>query len=565
MSMNPSTTTPSLDNSQTDTIEAIVQSMSLREKIGQTVQMGLKPELFKRASLKDYFEEFPVGSVFCGGEIIKKAEGRSTTLRGELQLCQKANRLPLMVAGDLENGAGAAIADQSKFPTLLSLGTTDDEAIAYEYGKYTALEGSYVGFNWTFSPVVDLLKNWLNPIVSNRGMGDDPKRVAAMANALIQGLQENGLAACAKHFPGDGVDFRDQHLITSTNSLTEAEWWQQHGYVFQSVIDKGVRTIMAGHIAMPWCDPVRARTGRPRPATVSQPILTELLRDRMGFEGVLVSDALIMAGYVGWAKRDQRLLEAFVAGNDVMLWPGEGYFGLMERALDEGTVTMERLDTSVRRVLKLKQAQGILDTTKNTPEPSAEALTQLRSEAINLSRTVAEKSITLVRNRQDLLPIDTKKVRTVLLHAAIPEHADDSHIAEFARRLEARGLEVTQIKNGNCLQVYLLEQEGKTWDAYIVVYSLQNHQMKNAVRPVGELGEVQWTQQFVETMEPITISLNTPYLLFDNPYLDTLVNAYGTSMESIDALDRALFGEIPFTDKSPVSLDAIPERTGYIG
>ncbi|MBC2602640.1 glycoside hydrolase family 3 protein [Puniceicoccus vermicola] len=549
-----------------DSIENLIQSMSLREKIGQTVQLGLNSRFCNEETLERHLEEFPVGSVFCGGEIITSAEGKSAALREKLARAQRASKYPLLVAGDLESGAGQAVADKTRFPMLLSLAACRDEKMAYEYGKYTALEGREAGFNWTFAPVVDVQKNWLNPIVTNRGLGDDPQRVAALAGAIIEGMQDHGFAACAKHFPGDGVDFRDQHLITSVNSLTEEEWWEVHGGVFQSVIDRGVRTIMPGHIALPWCDSFRSSSGRPRPATLSEPILTQLLRERMGFEGVLVTDALIMAGFVGFASRSERLLQAFAAGNDVMLWPENDYYSLMERAIEEGRVSTERLEASVRRILTLKQQLGLLDAADAAEQfAPIEEDSEVRRQAVDLSARVADESITLVRNRENLLPLNSDRARSVLLHSAIPEQADSRYIDLLAETLEARGLEVTRHKNGNCLDVNKMEQEGKHWDAYLVVYSLQIHQMKNAVRPVGELGEVQWAQQYAETMKPITISLNTAYLTFDNPYLDTLVNAYSPCPTVIDALVRALFGELPFDGQSPVDLETIPERTGFLG
>ncbi len=541
---------------RSDPVEPLLQSLTLREKIGQTVQVCLTRQILD-GRLEDYFAEYPVGSVFTGGEIIKQADEKSDGIRALLARCNDANSFPLLVAGDLESGAGAAVADKTRFPTLLALGSTDDESLAYEYGKYTALEGRSAGFNWTFSPVVDLMLNWLNPIVSNRGLGDDPERVLALANAIIAGLQDHGIAACAKHFPGDGVDFRDQHLITSTNSLSEERWWQLYGKVFQSVIDQGAMTVMSGHIALPWMDPVRSSSGRPRPASVSAPILTELLRNKLGFEGVVVSDALIMAGYVGWSKHDERLIEAFAAGNDVMLWPDKRYYGLMEQAIDDGRLSMDRLDTSVRRILRLKQKLGLLGDHCAWRDDSVKG-DQYSSEAVDLSRRVAEKSITLVRNRKQLLPLDCQQVKRLLLHVAIPPGVNDWYIDLLVSLIEARGIEVTQHRNGNCLEVYNMEEAGHSWDAYVVVYSLQNHKIKNTVRPVAELGEVMWAQQYTELLEPIAISLNTPYLLFDNPYMDTLINAYSFSAETISALDRALFGEIRFNEHSPVNLEVIP-------
>jgi beta-N-acetylhexosaminidase len=313
---------------------------------------------------------------------------------------------------------------------------------------------------------------------------------------------------------------------------------------------------MAGHIALPWRE--SSPTERPRPATVSPDVLTGLLRHEMEFEGVIVSDALNMAGYTGWARREQRLLEAFNAGVDVMLWPGgQSYFDMMERALEAGTVSMQRLDESVLRILELKARLGLhLPSRDESPSPVQRET--IHAGAVKLANAVAEKSITLVRNRSGLLPLDQAKIKRVLVHFSIPESVPANrrdHLEIFVTSLKARGLEVTVLENGNCMDIKNREEAGETWDAYLVIYSLMGHQLKNTLRPTGEMAEVMWTQQNVETLQPITISLCTPYLLYDLPYLDTLVNTYSASPSSMRALDRALFGEINFCEHPPVSAE----------
>jgi beta-N-acetylhexosaminidase len=539
-----------------DWLTQTLSSLTLREKIGQTIQEicpHLPPHDPELASA--YFEENPIGSVFCGGEIIKGAGSDASTIRQSIDLFQKTSKVPLLVAGDLEYGAGASVSDLTVLPSALALGAANDESLAYEYGKHTAMEGKLAGFNWTFSPVVDLLQNWLNPIVSNRSLGDNPEQVSRIASALIRGIQDHGMAACAKHFPGDGVDFRDQHLVTTINSLSKEQWKANHGHVFQKMIDQGVCTIMPGHIALNWLEPVGSN--RPRPATVSKNILTHLLRNQMRFNGVIVSDALIMAGFTGWAKRENRLIEAFNAGIDIMLWPGHDYFHIMERAIDSGKVYMERLDASVRRIFILKARLGLLSPDSETSTKPAPNAIELRASGQQVARNVAQKSITLVRNRSHLLPLSHGKIKRILVQIAAPPQLQPkvaAHIEQIIARLKARSLELTILKNGNCLDITKLEAEGKRWDAYLVFYSLQTHQIKNSARPVGEMAEVMWTQQTAESVEPIVISLGTPFLLHDMPYLNTLVNCYGTAPSTIEALDRALFGEIKFSEFSPVNL-----------
>lgn len=185
------------------------------------------------------------------------------------------------------------------FPPLLALAAADDEALAYEYGKYTALEGRAAGFTWALAPGMDLLLNWLNPVITTRCLGDNPERAAKLASAIIRGMQDHGLAACAKHFPGDGVDFRDQHIITTVNDLSEAEWLTTYGEVTSRVIAAGVLSVMTGHIALPWAESA-GRTEAPVPATVSAAVTNGLLRERLGFDGVVISDALDMGGFLSW-------------------------------------------------------------------------------------------------------------------------------------------------------------------------------------------------------------------------------------------------------------------------
>lgn len=541
-------------------VERTLRSLSLREKIGQTAQERLAMICDgNEERLRDYLSEYPLGSVFCGGEVIKGEGSNAETNLAWVRRCHQASRVPVLVAGDLEAGAGSAVQGMTTFPHLMALGAADDEGLAYEYGRFTALEGRAAGFTWTFSPVVDLLQNWLNPVVSNRALGDRPGQTSRLASAIIRGMQDHGLSACAKHFPGDGVDFRDQHLVTSINSLSREAWWINHGAVFRAVIEAGVHTIMPGHIALPWFEPIQARSRRPRPATVSRRLLTDLLRHELGFEGVVISDALEMAGFTGWAPYEKRIVEAFNAGNDIMLWPDKRYFEVMERAVEEGVVSIERLDDSVRRILRMKARLG-LHLMQDDKDSKALSLTQgkvpveIRTQAVCLSEGIALRSITLVRNQDQLLPLDRKTTRHVLLHFAVNPTSDRRTGAEkeLVEQLKARQIELTILENGNCLDIWNLEKQGQRWDAYLVVFDLPIHHAKNTVRPIGSMGEVMWTLQNTDTIKPIVISLGTPFLLWDMPFLGTMVNAYSPSKGSIHALVRALFGEAPFTENSPV-------------
>jgi beta-N-acetylhexosaminidase len=537
-------------------IESILAGLSLREKIGQTSQelINLFPTN-DAARLADLFQHYPVGSLFVGGEIIKDAVDPSDTLREAVGLCQAASSRPLSIAGDLENGAGGAVKSLTAFANLMALGAVNDSQMAWEYGKWTAHEAREVGFNWTFGPVVDLALNWLNPAVNTRCLGRDPQLVSELTAALIRGYQENGLSATAKHFPGDGVDLRDQHLCVSVNHLSEEQWLASFGHVYRTCFNAGVHSVMAGHIALPWQDPRTKRRGRPIPATVSGPLLTKLLRDRLGFDGVLVSDALIMAGFTAWAPYEERMIEAFNAGVDVMLWPGFDYFGMMERALEDGHVSEKRLDESVRRVLAMKIKQGLITTeASEIPEPVRETLT-LAANPKDFARNLAEKSVTLVRNDRSLLPLNPETTQTMLvLYATAYTEQGEKRIAPLLEVIRAYGVEVTVMINGNCLDIHKREEAGERYDALLTVFDMQMHSVKNAMRPVGPMAECIWTMQYTETMSPIVISLGTPFLLNDLPFAETLVNAYSGTRESQEAAAKAIFGENEFAGVSPVDV-----------
>ena len=443
--------------------------LTRREKIGQTCQLhGKEIAGLADEQLAAYLHERPIGSVFLGSEIIGSDGDCAEGLQVLIERLQKKSQIPLSISGDLENGAGGAVRGLTAFPVNLALGAVNDPAEAYEYGKWTAVEAARIGFNWTFGPVVDLSLNWLNPIVSVRSLGSFPDRVAELASALIRGLQDHGLSATAKHFPGDGVDFRDQHLCVSVNAFSEEKWQMTFGRVYEACFAAGVHSVMAGHIALPWIEPGTGTGRAPLPGTTSRCILHDLLRERMGYDGVVVSDALIMAGFRGRTSGQENLIvEAFQAGIDVMLWPGSDYFDLMERALETGRISEERL------------------------QPLLEGL----------------------------------------------------------RR---RGISVDFHINGNCLDLRKREEAGERFQVLIAIFELGTHSLKNTMRPTGPMAECMWTIQGLQSVEPIIVSLGSPYLLNDMPWADTCINAYSSNPHTLKALEAALFGDIPFAGISPV-------------
>ena len=329
-----------------------IRDLSLREKVLQTVVVRHK---------KDRITKEKVGAVFFGGEIITSAEdmGLDAARNTLAQYIDNAD-IPLLITSDFENGCGSMVKGLTPFPYLSGLGATNDPKLAYEYGKATAMEARSIGANWSFSPVCDLLTNFRNPLVNVRALTDDAELASRLLPQVIRGMQENGLAACAKHFPGDGVDYRDQHIVTTANSLSKAEWRKLHGKVFADCIASGVMSIMPGHITLPAYQQQRCANGLPLPATLSSEMIEKLLKKEMGFEGIVVTDALNMGGFLGWYENRRRSqIESFKAGCDMMLWPTEHYVDDLVEAVENGYVSMERLDDAVSRILTVKEKLGL--------------------------------------------------------------------------------------------------------------------------------------------------------------------------------------------------------------
>ncbi len=530
-------------------VAEMMNRMTVREKIGQTVVFN-DSDIRNVQDLSAFFARHPAGGVFVGAEVIKDAaDSRAEVAARTRELAGACAGVPLVFASDMENGCGTMIRGLTPFPHQMALGAAGSEKLAYDYGKYTALESRSVGVQWTFSPVSDLNVNFRNPVTNVRSVGDDPALVGPLLSNVVKGMQDNALAACAKHFPGDGMDFRDQHLTTTINHLSMDEWLKMHGGVFKRLIDEGVCSIMTGHIALPAFQSARG-DGRFLPATLSRELSTDLLKRQLGFNGVIVSDALIMGGFIKWFDRAQSLIECFKAGTDMLLWPDRGYFDAMEKAVDSGEVPMERLDDAVARVLTMKEKLGLLAPGGHAHRPVSAAETKA---ARWLAQELAEKSLTLLRDRRGLLPVNPANAGKILVAAITPDNSAFERFSALKSALEARGCAVDAKRN---LWFSDIDRAAGEYDLIIYVLERTPH------RPMGPLnfwgGEAGgiWSALASGREKSVVVSFGSPYFCaeyFDAA--DVFVNAYSPVPASQEAFVRALFGEIGFAGKSPVRID----------
>lgn len=525
--------------------------MTLREKIGQCINIQLsRVPLQSDEATAAWFAKYPIGSVFMGRDLADVYDGVGDN-KSALTRCAAATKIPLTVSGDI-----GPVSSPLPLPSNGALGALDDLAVAREYGRLVGRAGRENGYHWVFAPCVDVAYNWLNPIMACRTMGDDPEKVAALSAEIVKGMQEFRLSACVKHYPGDGVDHRDQHLGPSVNSFSHEKWSATYGRLYKRLFDCGCQSVMVGHISLPFADPPKGTYGLPPPAVISKPIVTDLLRDEQRFGGVAVTDALMMGGFLiyRYENEAQRFVEAFKAGADVLLWPNLETFDLMEEAVEKGEISEARLDASVRRILEMKVKEGVLDAPFVAPEGVSEAL---KAKATAFTRSVIAREVALVRNDAGLLPLDRTKVRKVLLWIADGSGKKmlESYDA-LKRGFERRGAEVTVAINGNCLDFWKREKAGERYDAVFFLFASGMHMIKNAIRPVGGAGECLWTMSATDCHRPIALAFSYPYLLQDAPWLETLVNVHSGSNNAVvqESVVELLYGERPFVGKSPFDL-----------
>lgn len=495
----------------------------------------------------------------------------SPVLAETIRNLQAASEIPLLLAANLERGGDGVAADGTQFATPLQVAATDDETQAYRLGVVCGREASAVGFNWSYAPIIDIDYNYHNPITNTRTFGSDPERVLRMARAYMKGIQESGVAVSIKHWPGDGVDGRDQHLLTSVNSLSVEDWDATYGKIYKGMIDDGAETVMSAHIMQP----AYSRLLRPgikdneiMPATLAYELNNDLLRGKLGFNGLIVSDATPMAGYLAAMRHDLAVPSMIAAGVDVFLFSINIYqdFEHMLKGVETGILTPERLDEAVTRILAFKAS---LKLHKKKPEgtlvPDAAALKVIGSEEHHAwAKECADKGVTLVKDTQHLLPLDPAKHKKVLLYVlgdkgGFMGEGKPTH-EHFVAAMQAEGFEITKFDyealKGPAAFGNPAARDSlgfvKQFDLVVYYASLTTASNQTTVRinwgaPMGVD-----VPKFVHDVPTLFVSMANPYHLQDAPMVKTFINAYTPSPVVIDAVVEKLMGRSSFKGINPV-------------
>jgi beta-N-acetylhexosaminidase len=473
-----------------------------------------------------------------------------------------AARVPLLVSADLE-GSRMSLPFGTSLPNPLALAAVDDLQATRAVARILTAEARAIGINWSFSPVLDINAAFRSPIAATRGFGADPDRIRAHALATIAEMQGGGLAATVKHWPGEGHDDRDQHLVTTQIPLTVAEWEATHGALYRAAIDAGVMAVMSAHIGFPaFVRSLRPDSGLEAltPASVSADLNIGLLRDRLGFNGVIVSDATPMAGFGAWGPRDQMLPQVIANGCDLILFSNDpaADHALIAAAVADGRITRARHDAALRRVLALKAALGLH---KGWATAAETRVGLARPEDAVPAQAITARAPTLVKDVQATLPLSPAKTRRIIVYSGgivSPIHPVPTPFI-LPDLLRDAGFDVTVFDAANPvnprdydLALYLFGEETLLTRGRIFLDWARIHG-----------GVMEAMDRLWHDMPTVMVSFGYPYLLYDAPRAPCYINAWMTTDGMQRAVLDCLLGRSPWNRNSPVDPFCGQEQARY--
>lgn len=562
-------------------VEDTIAGMTVDEKIGQLFfNMGSsREEEYLKMTVRDYH---------IGG--IRYNPATADEVYEQNRILQENSKIPLIIACNTESGGDGACVDGTPIGGQTKIGATRNADYAYQMGYMANKEAAAIGCNLSFAPVSDIMYNWENPVIGLRTYGNEPEKVAEMTKAYMDGAHANpGFCCAAKHFPGDGLDFRDQHVANSVNSMSCGEWDKTYGMVYQNLIENGLDAIMVGHIMQP----AYARYFNPEftddemmPATLSPELIKGLLRGKLGFNGLVLTDASHMVGLTCRMKRSDMLPAAIASGVDIFLFFNEMEedFASMKQGYLDGRITKERLDEALHRILALKAHMGLHKKDKTKLVPPREQMHKIIGcdEHIAMQKEIADQAITLVKYKdKDVLPVTPDRYKRIMIVyvkglsapglAAITGGKKSTPAEELRDRLIAKGFDafvyespidqmIKKIEAGEKPDVNLyfagktpIKEFRENQDLIITLVDIAGG-FQPVARPAFGMtkggGEIPW---YVFELPVIVVGTQYPYVLADIPQARTYINTYDSKPVTLDALvEKLMTGEEAFKGKDPI-------------
>jgi len=575
-------------------VEKTLRKMSTEEKVGQLFGIRVNAQFLNDADpiwiqLRDNIGKYHIGSLVMSvpvdGPILLRSQ--PYVAAELLNRLQRSSKLPLIVAADFERGASMRLNGTTVFPHAMAFAATGKTENAEAFGRISALEARAIGVHWNFFPDADVNSNPANPIINTRSFGEDPKQVGDFVAAYIRGAHEGGMLVTAKHFPGHGDTATDSHLGLAQVTGDRARLDAVELPPFRRAIEAGVDAVMVAHVTVPALDPDPNRV-----ATTSRAIVDGLLKEEMGFKGIVVTDALDMAGLTRLYARDigRAAVESFAAGNDVLIMPVDldASYRSMLQAVQSGEISRPQLDQSVRKILEVKASLGL-------NKARLADLSQLSSEIakpenVGVGQRIADEAVTLVRDNGKVIPLQAFRTSWGTPQAALPYQSltvvsnhlvvvifsddlrtesgrmlerqilarvPDAHVinvdARSAAGMTAPVIEAVEAAEHVIAGVYVIPTAGKAMRA-------AGGGLTNTVAMDNATGFLLNSILDRAASRTVVLAMGNPYVVQDFPAIQNYVCAFSNVTVSETAAVKAIFGEIPIGGHLPVTIPGIASR-----
>lgn len=579
-----------LDRAGKKWVDRNMRRMSPEEKVGQLFAIWVRVQFLNDADpifvhLRENIRKYHVGSVVMSvpvdGPVLLKSQ--PSVAADLLNRLQRSSKLPLIVSADFERGVAMRLNGTTVFPHAMAFTATGKTENAEVFGRITALEARSIGVHWNFFPDADVNSNPANPVINTRSFGEDPNQVGDFVAAYIRGAHEAGMLTTAKHFPGHGDTASDSHLGIAHVTGDRARLNAVELPPFQHAIDAGVDAVMVAHVTVPALDSEPNRV-----ATTSKAIVTGLLREDMRFKGIVVTDALDMAGLTRLYAKDigRAAVESFKAGNDMMIIPAnlDASYRSMLQALRTGEISRSRLDDSVRKVLELKASLGL----EKARLADISQLSSLVAKPENVAegQRIADESMTLVRENGKVIPLhssgtpepglpyqsltavsnrlvavifsdDLRTESGRMLERQILARVPDAHViyvdARTAAGMKSAVDEAVDAAEHVIAAVYLIPTAGKA-------IRTAGGALTNTVAMDEATGSLLTSILGRAAERTIVLAMGNPYVMQEFPAIENYLCAFSNATVSETAAVKAIFGEIPISGHLPVTIPGIAVR-----
>lgn len=542
-----------LSDKQISWVENTINSKSDEEKIGQLFfnLFSLEDRKFTETDLtnKEIIEKYHIGGARYQG-------GNKEAVMNLINDLQEYSKIPLLVAANCDSGGDGACSDGTYIATAAQCEASGDETVSYNAGYVSGVEEQALGINVNFDPCVDIIKNFRNTIVNTRAYGRDTDVVIKHTVSYLKGLDKSKVIKCIKHFPGDGIEERDQHLVLGINNLSIEDWEKSFGEVYRTHINNGVEMIMAGHIALPNYQKYLVKGLEDKdvlPATLASELIQDLLKEKLNFNGLVITDASHMLGMTSSMQRKDYVPKAIAAGCDMFLFFNDidEDFNYMLNGYKNGVITKERLHDALRRILGLKAKLGL---NIEKPKRNLKDLDVIGcKEHKEMQKEAIDKGISLIKDTKNVLPINNKKHKRVRLYIIEGEKngiykPNEEFEKLCVEKLEKEGFIVT-LNDRGVRAKGSVEKYKKEVDLALVFVDVKGYAEQNNMRikysgPMSN--EIPW---FVHEVPTVVVSFNFTNHLHDLTMAKCYINAYSDCKETINQLVDKLLGKSEFKGK----------------